>query len=377
MLVGVRVLDTSTVGPGSRCSAWLADLGADVIKVGRLSGGIEPVWHAYGAGRGTRQVRIDLQDERGVGAFLALVATADVVLDSYRPGVADRLGVGYDACRSANPAIVYAAPTGYGQDGPYADWAGHDLNYLAVAGFLGAQGRRADGAPTIPGATVADSAGGGMHAAMSILAALLRRERTGEGAYLDVSATEGVLSLMSLHVDEALAAGAEPGPGSNVLLGRYACYDVYRCADDRFVAVGAIEARFFANLVRLLELPEELAAAQYDEERQDELRAALSERFATKDRGEWVAQLAPHDTCVAPVLAVSEVPDDPHLAARGAFGAAIHPEHGTVRQVAAVIAGAVRSTEPMPTRVGTQTREVLAEAGVDDLDTLFEQGVVA
>lgn len=381
MLDGIRVLDTSTVGPGTRCSAWLADLGADVVKVMRPEGGggIEPVWHAYGAGRGTRRVRIDLRDPRGVEAFLAMVAQADVVLDSYRPGVADRLGIGYEACRAVNERVVYAALSGYGQDGPYAQRAGHDINYLAIGGFLGAQGTGTDGGPAIPGATVADSAGGGMQAVISILAALLARGRTGEGRYLDVSATEGVVSLMGLHLDEHLATGADVGPGTTLLLGRYACYDTYPCADGGWVAVGAIEGKFFANLVRLLGLPDDLAVLQYAPDRQAEVREALREAFASKARDEWVAALADQDTCVTPVLTVAEATRDEHLRARGVFGTARHPEHGTVEQVGPVLAGAVGRgglVDAVPAEV-TATRALLDEAGVADLDVLIDEGIVA
>lgn len=338
-LTGVTVLDLSTVGPGARCTALLADLGADVVKIARPSGGTTPQWWAYGAGRGTRTETVDLKDDAGRERFLALAADADVVVESYRPGVADRLGIGYGTIRSRNPAIVYAALTGYGQDGPYADWAGHDLDYLAVGGFLATQGRRPDGGPAIPGATIADAAGGGMHAALAIVAALLRRERTGEGTFLDIAATEGVLALMALNIDEHLATGVEPQPGHDVLTGRYACYDCYPCADGRWLAVAAIERKFFANLCRALGL-DELARHQYDDERQAELRAALREAFAAKPRDEWVTELAPLDTCVAPVLTVAEVTRDRHHRARGV----IQPVAGQpdVEQLGPVIAGARR-----------------------------------
>src|SRR5438105_5400850 len=170
--------------------------------------------------------------------------------------------------------IVYASLSGYGQDGPYAQWAGHDINYLAVGGFLGTQGRRADGGPAMPGATIADGAGGGLHAALSICAALFRREKSGEGAYLDVSTTEGVLHLMALFVDEYLATGRETKPESALLTGKYACYDVYECADGRGVSVGAIEPQFFGNLCRALGLAE-LAPSQMDAARQGEIRPAV------------------------------------------------------------------------------------------------------
>jgi alpha-methylacyl-CoA racemase len=328
MLDGTTVFDLSSVGPGARCTWLLADLGADVVKVVAppSAGRIDAPFHSYGAGRGTRRVEIDLKSDKEV--FLDLAATADVVVESYRPGVADRLGVGFKAVRAVNPRIVYAAVTGYGQTGPAAAWAGHDLNYLGVGGYLACQDN------ALPGATVADSAGGGMHAAISILAALLRRERTGEGAYLDVSTTNGVLFLMALQIDQYLATDEEAAPGTTLLTGRYACYGVYQCRDGKWLSVGAIEGMFFHNLCRALEC-EQYAAHQFDDNQQDEIRAVLRAAFATRDRDDWVAELAPLDTCVAPVLAVSEVPDRFADLVREAT----HPEHGAFRQLGPLVAG--------------------------------------
>jgi alpha-methylacyl-CoA racemase len=342
VLQGVSVVDLSTVGPASRCTAALRDLGARVTKVLAPEGKqIEPPFFAYGAGRGMTSVRLDLKSEDGLAKFLELCGEADVVVESYRPGVAARLGIGYEAVQDVNPMIVYASLSGYGQDGPYAQWAGHDINYLAVGGFLGTQGRRADGGPAIPGATIADGAGGGLHAALSICAALFHRERTGRGAYLDVSTTEGVLHLMALFVDEFLATGRETSPGSSLLTGRYACYDVYECGDGKWLSVGAIEPQFFANLCDALGHPE-LAEHQMDDSKQDQIRAAFAAAFTTKPRDEWVGELAEKNTCVAPVLSIAEVTRDEHLRARGAFAQAQHPEHGWFEQVGPVLAGAPR-----------------------------------
>src|SRR5207244_3555212 len=213
-LDGITVLDLSTVGPAARASRWLADYGARVIKVGAPAGTqIEPPFHSYSAGRGTEPVLLDLKVPEGRESLLRQAEEADVIIESFRPGVAHRLGVGYDAVKARNPRIVYCSTTGYGQDGPRAQWAGHDLNYLGVGGFLDCTGRQSDGRPPIPGATVADSAGGGMQAVIAVLAALVRRAATGEGAYLDVSAADGVLALMALQIDEYLAVGEVPGPG--------------------------------------------------------------------------------------------------------------------------------------------------------------------
>jgi alpha-methylacyl-CoA racemase len=334
MLDGITVLDLASVGPAARASRWLADYGATVIKIGpvpsREGVQIVPPAHSYSAHRGLKRVLLDLKSPAGVDVFLRLAATAQVIIESFRPGVMDRLGLGYDAVRAHNETIVYCSTTGYGQTGPHAQWAGHDLNYLAVSGFLAGCGRQADGRPPIPGATIADSAGGGMHAVIAILAALVRRSATGEGAYLDVSVADGVLALMALHVDEYLATGITP---HNVLTGRYACYDTYPAADGGWLAVAAIEPRFWANLCRLLGL-DRWSDHQSDDAVQDEIRADLRIAFATRTRDEWTALLAAADTCVAPVLEIAEV--------QAPLVDATDPDHGTFRQLAPSLAGTVR-----------------------------------
>ena len=303
-LEGTVVLDLASVGPAARASRILADYGATIIKVGPppKKGGvqIEPPFFSYGAGRGMKRVRLDLKAPAGKAACLKLAEGADVVSERFRPGVAARIGVGYEDVRAANAAVVYCSTSGYGQSGPHASWAGHDIDYLAVGGFLHCSGRRADGGPTIPGATVADSAAGGMHAVIAILAALAGKSRTGEGAYLDVSVADGVLQLMSLHIDEHLATGNEPGPGSSILTGRYACYDVYQAGDGKWLAVGAIEPAFFANLCRALEL-EKWIEHQTDEAVQEEIRGDCTRASAQRNREEGNARLGRSDNCVAPV----------------------------------------------------------------------------
>jgi alpha-methylacyl-CoA racemase len=343
-LDGVRVLDFSTVGPGARCARILADYGAEVIKVGApLRSGVqrEPPFHSYGANRGMKRIRIDLKSGAGRDAFLRLADGADVILESFRPGVMSRLRVGFEDVRARNPRIVFCSTSGYGQSGPYAQWAGHDINYLALGGFLACSTPRADGGPPLPGATMADIAAGGMQAAIAILAALMRARRTGEGEYLDVSVADGVLFTTSLWIDQYLATGEEPGPGHDVLTGRYAWYDCYQARDGKWLAVGAIEAAFFANLCRALGL-EKWIAHQEDDAVQDAMRADFRRTFATRDRDDWVRELAPADTCVAPVYSVPELVRDAHFAERGVFCEATHPSHGRFRQVGPVFAGGER-----------------------------------
>ena len=332
MLQGITVLDLSSVGPAARAARWLADYGAAVVKITPKDPAlqIEPPFHAYSAHRGMTRQHFDLKDPSDRERFLEVAATADVVIESFRPGVVAKLGIGYEDVRARNPRIVYCSTSGYGQDGPRSQWAGHDLNYLAMTGFLASTQPREDGGPPIPGATVADSAGGGMQAVIAILAALVQRSNTGEGAYLDVSVADGVLALMALHIDEHLATGETP---HNVLTGRYACYDTYETADGRWLAVAAIEPRFWANLCRLVGL-EQWSDRQTDDTVQDDIRADLRNVFATRTRDEWTSALAAADTCVSPVLAVGEV-DVPTVDAE-------HPEHGRFRQMAPTLAGTVR-----------------------------------
>jgi alpha-methylacyl-CoA racemase len=315
----------------------------------------------------------------GRQALLALTRHADVFVESFRPGVADRLGIGYEDVRADNPGIVYVSTSGYGAAGERAGWAGHDLDYLAVGGFLAMCEPAAGGRPPLPGATIADAAAGGMQAALAVCTTLLRRAATGEGAHLEVSVADGVLWLMSLALEEHLATGAPVERGHDVLSGRYACYGTYVAADGRFLAVAAIEPKFFANLCQALDCAP-WADKQYDDDCQDELRDALAVAFAARPRDEWVETLAGADTCVAPVLAIDEVAADPPFAARGAFIEATHPSGRRQRQVGAVLAGMAPLADPVPLPGPVaDTEALLVGAGVpaESVAALRESGVVA
>jgi alpha-methylacyl-CoA racemase len=390
-LRGVVVLDLSTVGPAARCTRILSDYGATVVKVGVVPGrGTEPIrppFYAYSGARHLSHAAFDLKDPDGRAAFLELVRTADVVVESFRPGVVDRLELGFDALSSVNPRVILCSTTGYGQDGPRAAWAGHDLNYLAVGGYLAMTEPAADGGPPVPGATIADAAGGGMQAALAVMAALLGRGADGPGVHLDVSIADGVLWLTSLSVDEYLATGTEVGPGQSVLTGRYACYDTYRAADGGWLAVGAIEPKFFANLCRLLGC-EQWATRQLDDTAQDAIRSAFREAFATRTRDAWVEALAGEDTCVSPVLSVAELVDDEQYRARRSFVEATRPTSGGAgngptrfRQVAAVLAGMEGRDRPVvagdPARSDTEALLTAAGVGTGRIAELREKGVVA
>ena len=383
-LDGIRVLDLASVGPGARASRTLADYGAQVVKVGAVprAGAVQivPPYYAYSGNRGMQRALFDLKSDGGREAFLELAERSDVIIESFRPGVVDRLGIGFEAVSARNPGIVYCSTSGFGQSGPRSSWAGHDVNYLGVSGFLDCTGRRADGRPALPGATVADIAAGGMQAAMAVMAALLRRERTGVGELLDVSIADGSFALMSLYVDEYLATGVEPGPGHYILTGRYACYDIYTCADGRHVAVGAIEPQFWRNLVGLLGL-EQYAGAQLDDDLQDEVRAAMAAVFATRPRDEWVAELGPADTCVSEVNSVAEAVADPQYVARGVVVDAVSDSAGAFRQSAPVWAGTEAPDGPYHVRDGqvTDTAELLSSIGIDAgrVDELTQTGAIA
>ena len=376
-------LDLAAVGPAARASRILADYGMRVIKVAPVAGSgvdaVEPVFHAYGGGRGMQRIRVDLKSAEGRDVIVRLVRQVDVLIESYRPGVTSRVGLGYEDLKAHNPGLVYCSTTGYGQHGPYARRAGHDIDYLAVGGFLACSGRDAEGRPALPGATVADSAGGGMHAAMSIMAALVGRATTGVGTHLDVSVVDGVLNLMSLYLDQYLATGEETRPGSALLTGRFACYGVYTAGDGRHLAVGAIEGKFFRNLCRLLDIGQ-FADAQYDSSRQDEIRQALQQRFSTRTRDEWVGILADKDACVAPVLDIAELATDRHLRSRATFMTANHPKHGNFEQLAPCLAGGEREqpTFDLPPAGHLDTDSVLGGAGfsADEIRKLRSSGSV-
>ena len=382
LLEGVTVLVLASVGPAARAARWLADWGATVVEVGPIPRDrdlqITPPAHAYAAHRGMKRIMVDLQAENGRDAFLRLAAKADVVIESFRPGVVDRLGVGYEAVRVLNPGIVYCSTTGYGQTGPRSSWAGHDLNYLAVGGYLHCSGRDERGGPALPGATVADSAAGGLHAVAAVCAALVARAATGEGVHLDVSVADGVLALMSLAIDEHLAEGVQPGPREGLLTGRYAWYDLYQAGDGGWLAVAAIEPKFFANLCHILGC-EQWIDRQYDDD-VETMRADFTAAFASRSRDDWVAELAPADACVSPVLDVPGVVADGQYGARGAFVEVTHPTSGRLRQVGAPLA---RQVDPVvleiPDWTATATEELLDEVGVapDTVTAWRAEGVIA
>jgi alpha-methylacyl-CoA racemase len=322
-LDGLRVLDLSRLLPGPFCSLLLADFGADVIKVEDMGMGDYVRWaqpmpdHGrsamFGAlNRGKRSIRLDLKTEAGREAFVRLAATADVVLESFRPGVMDRLGVGYERLKQDNPGLVYCAISGYGQDGPYRDRPGHDLNYLGLTGLLDLSGD-ADGPPVQSGGQIADLGGGALMAAFGILAALRERDRSGEGQFVDVSMTDGSLSWLAMVAARYLEDGTPPRRGDEILAGGYVCYRPYACADGH-VTLGALEPKFFSAFCRGVGR-EDLVEHQFDRAGSD-AHAQLEAIFASRTREEWRAFGAEHDCCLEPVLTVAEALDSELVRAR-------------------------------------------------------------
>ena len=378
-LDGLKVLDLSRLLPGGYATMVLADLGADVLKVEEPGRGDYVRWMPPYAGgqsaghlalnRGKRSLTLDLK--RGSDVFLELAAGADVVVESFRPGVMDRLGVGYEAVREVNRGIVYAAISGYGATGPYADKAGHDVDYLAYAGVLSFS--------DLPGVQVGDLGGGAWPALVAILVALRVREQTGEGQFCDVSMTDGALSWSSIHAAGFFATGVPPRRGAEVLNGGAAWYGVYECGDGKRVAVGALEPQFFRALLAGLGL-EELEPLHADFARHGELRAALMHAFASKPRDEWVAVFDGVDACVAPVNDLAEAVADPQVVARGMVSPVVLPDGTPFSQL-----GVVPRLGSTPGRVGgvapglgEHTDEVLAALGrtAEEIAALREAGVV-
>lgn len=331
-LTGVRVVELAGIGPGPFAAMLLADLGADVVRVDRPGGpglGIDPVYDL--TNRNKRSVLVDLKGEDGPDRVLDLAERADILIEGYRPGVAERLGIGPRSCLARNPKLVYGRMTGWGQEGPLAPRAGHDITYLAVTGTLSLTGGTPDAPPPVPANLLGDYAGGALYLVTGILAALHHaRTPGGTGQVVDAAITDGAAHLATM-IHGMLASGGwqDDRRGGNLLDGGCPFYCTYETADGRHMAVGALEERFYDEFVRLLGLTPEQAGARDDPARWGELRDTVATRFRARTRAEWTAVFAGTDACVAPVLSLREAPAHPHLAARGTF-----VDHGGLTQPA-------------------------------------------
>jgi alpha-methylacyl-CoA racemase len=372
----MRVIELASIGPGPMCAMLLADLGADVVRIDRLEPSglglpVEPRHEVHGRSR--RSVALDLKAPAALDAALRLVDRADVLIEGWRPGVAERLGIGPEVCQARNPGLVYGRMTGFGQTGPLAHAAGHDLNYIALTGALHAIGP-AGGKPVPPLNLVGDYGGGALYLAFGLMAALYERQHSGRGQVVDAAMVDGASSLMSIfHGLQAAGAWGEPR-GGNLLDGGAPFYDTYETADGRHIALAALEPKFFAELAQRLGLEERFVKRQYDRRLWPEMRAAMAAVVLGRTRDDWCRELEGSDACFAPVLSLDEAPGHPQARQRDAFVSV----DGVMQPAAAPRFD--RSRPASPTRapkLGEHTDMVLAEAGIsaDEITALRAAGM--
>ena len=366
-LQGIRIIELAGIGPGPFAAMMLSDMGAEVIRVERaqavrLPPPATPGWDVLQRGR--RNVALDLKQPDGVEAMLALVERADAVIEGFRPGVMERLGLGPDVCLARNPRLVFGRMTGWGQEGPFASAAGHDINYIALAGSLAHFGRHGE-PPTPPLNMVGDFGGGGMLLAFGVVCALLEARAGGRGQVVDAAMVDGAAVMMTMFwAMKHLGLFDEERRGENLLDTGAHFYDVYRCADGRYVSIGSIEPQFYAELLRLTGLADDAEfAPQMDRDLWPVLKTRLEQVFRTKTRDEWCALMEGTDVCFAPVLTMSEAARHPHNVARGTF-----IEVAGVPQPAPAprFSRTVPEITGPPAHPGQHTREVLIDWGLDE-----------
>jgi alpha-methylacyl-CoA racemase len=378
-LAGKRIIEIAGIGPGPFAAMLLSDLGAEVIRVER-AGAVRGPTPDKPAGdvslRGRRNIAIDLKHPDGVAILLDLIESADGLIEGFRPGVMERLGVGPDVCLERNPKLVFGRMTGWGQDGPYAQAAGHDINYISLAGALAHFGRAGE-APVPPLNMVGDFGGGGMFLALGVVAALLEAQTSGQGQVVDTAMVDGTAVLMTMFWSfRAAGIFDEQNPGTNLLDTGAHFYDVYECSDGRYISIGAIEPQFYAELMRLTGLEgDDQFARQMDATQWPELKVRIAELFKTKTCNEWCELMEMTDVCFAPVLTMSEAAQHPHNVERETF-----IELGGIVQPAPAPRFSRTASEvtQLPAHAGQHTREVLTDWGVDAarIGQLIESGAV-
>lgn len=377
-LYGVRVIEMAGIGPGPFCGMLLADMGADVIRVERLSTSdkgvnFPPKFDLLN--RNKRSIALDLKSPHGLEVVRELLQHADMLIEGFRPGVMEKLGLGPDECLAVKPSLVYGRMTGWGQDGPLAQAAGHDLNFIALSGALGSIGRQGQ-PPTIPLNLIGDFGGGALYLAMGVLAAVINARATGIGQVVDAAIVDGVNSLMTMQY-AMTQMGAWPAErGSNLLDGGAPFYDVYETQDELYVSVAPVEKRFYEEFLRRVGLEEQELPKQNDPRGWSRLRSHLATLFKTRTRAQWCELLEGTDACFAPVLSMDEVAEHPHNQAR-----ALHIDvDGVINPAPAPrFSRTPSSLRRVPPHAGGDTVEALLDWGLDDerLNTLRGHGVIA
>ncbi|WP_275898782.1 CaiB/BaiF CoA-transferase family protein [Nocardioides sp. SYSU D00038] len=369
-LRGVKVVEIAGIGPGPHACMILADLGADVIRIERPGGQALAGGKTMLLNRGRPSVALDLKQPEAVATVLELVRGADVVIEGMRPGVTERLGLGPADCLAVNPRVVYGRMTGWGQDGPLAQSAGHDMNYIAITGALFGMGQD-PARPHFPSNLVGDFGGGSTYLVIGILAALLEARISGEGQVVDAAIVDGTAHLNAMTAAFLASGGYQEERGANLLDGGVPFYDVYETADGKHVSVGALEPQFFDTLVTLLGV-KETCPGQADLEQYDEMRRVLNEAFLGRSQAEWVELFEGTDACVAGIVPISEAFEHPHLKARETFV----ERHGMTQPAPAPRFSRTRASLGLPPpAAGEHTAEALAAWGIADVAGLLERGV--
>jgi alpha-methylacyl-CoA racemase len=377
-LAGLRVIELASIGPGPMCAMLLADQGADVIRIDRVEPSglgvqLDPKFDI--TARSRRSVALDLKQDAGRATALRLIDGTDVLIEGWRPGVAERLGLGPDDCLKRNPKLVYGRMTGFGQTGPLAQAAGHDINYIALTGALHAIGP-AGGKPVPPLNLIGDYGGGALYLAFGLMAALFERQRSGLGQVVDAAMVDGASSLMSIF-HGMLASGRWDAQrrGANLLDGGAPFYDTYTAADGKLLSVGCLEPKFFAEFAQRIGLDDSWSPRQYDPRAWPEMRAAIAARLATRTCDDWCRELDGTDACVAPILSLHEAPLHPHAQARDAFVEV----DGVVQAAPAPRFSRSGAAMPRAARAaGSDGEAVLLEAGFsrDELSALLASGAL-
>ena len=388
-LTGIKVLDLTRLLPGPYCTLMMADYGAEVIKVEEPETGDyirwrKPAINGIGArhltiNRNKKSVELNLKSVEGREIFKRLAMESDVIIESFRPGVMNRLGIGYEEISKLNEGIIYCSLTGYGQTGPYSKLPGHDINFVGYSGILGLIGEK-DGKPVIPGVQIADLGGGALMALSAITMALLHKEKTGKGQYIDVSMLDGAITWLYAAASDYFASGTVPERGKNRLDGHFAFYNVYETKDNKFLSVGAAEKKFWIELCELVGKPEWIDLHEGPEEVQQCLKQEMAELFKQQNQQYWLDLLQTKDTCVGPIYDLNQLYEDPQIIEREMFTTMQHPTAGKIQQIGFPIKfsetpGEIYAHSPM---LGEHTEEILLQIGYskENILSLEENGVI-